>query len=167
MPCPGVEPRLDALGKSSHQSEPLGAKIEQPVGEALNMMRRRRHQLSSQRIVSQRPVDHKRGQGGKVSRSRIAHPADDLMRIEVEALGHARQKRRPGRATVERPKGAARNFAAEPRAAAFVGNRKAPAAHAITLAANDGFANTASADDDNPAILSAMGSDAGGMKSVV
>ncbi len=164
MPCPGAEPGLDALGKPSHQREPLGAKIEQPIREALHMVRRRCSQLSSQGIVPQCPVDDKRGQRGEVSRSGFARPADNFMRIEVEALRNTRQKRCPGRAAVERPKRAARHLAAEPCAATLVRNREAPATNAMTHASNDGLANTACADDDNAAILPAMRSNAGGMR---
>src|SRR6516225_5187194 len=98
------------------------------------MMRRRCSQLSPPRIVPQCPVRHKRGQRGEITGSRVTHPANDFMWIEIEALSNTRQERRPGCAPVERPERAARDLAAKPCAAALVRNWEAPAANAMTVA---------------------------------
>ena len=85
------------------------------------------------------------------------------MRVGVELLEDAAQQARPGRTSVMCPQHAAYHLAAEPHTAAFVGNWKTPAAHAMTAPRKHRPGHGARADDDDPAILTAMCSNARGM----
>ena len=130
-----AEPRREARCQPARQRQPRHAERAEPRGQRIDMPRRKPHQLASGRIVLARVLDDERRQTRKVARACRAHPAHDGMGVGPELLEGRAQQARPGCAPVVRPQHPAHDLAAEPRAAALVGNRKPPAADAIVPSA--------------------------------
>ena len=87
-------------------------------------------------------------------------PSSARWRVDREAKCSKARRKTSKEAAIMRPQHATRELAAEPRAAAFVRHRKAPAAHAM-LPPNHRLADAPGSHNNDTAVLAAMGARAG------
>ncbi len=121
------------------------------------------HQLARCSILSRSILYHQRRQHAEIARLCLAHPAHDRVRIAVEARQQMLEETRPREAPVVRPQYAPRRLAADPRAAALVGHREAPATDAMLAPGDAAPADAARADDDDAAVAASVRTDARGV----
>src|SRR3984893_15828650 len=105
-------------------------------------------------------LDDERCEVAEIRRPRMGDPAHDGMWVRLELREERTQEAAPCDTAVMGPQHAAHRFAAEPCAAAFVRDRKAPAADAMMPPADDAPADASGPDGDDSPIAPAVRADA-------
>src|SRR5690606_628991 len=108
-------------------------------------------------------AENERREGGVVGRRRLVHPGDRLHRIAVEARHHIAEERAAVAAPVMSANRELDGPEAEVATAPLVRDREAVAADPSLAAADEGEADAAGAKDDDAAVLTVMGAEAGDM----
>ena len=121
------------------------------------------HQPNRRVVAAARVIDDQRGERAKIGGRCARRPAHDAVRVAIEIVGQTVQQPGPSRPAVMRLEHDAQRLAAEPGAAALVGERQTPAADAVLAAGDDGPADAAGSGDDDAAIGPLMRADARGI----
>jgi hypothetical protein len=152
------------FGETANQRDVLRPDGDQAFRQIIDVVRCPLHELPADTIVMRRMFHDQRREGAEIAWCSIHNPLKDSMRVLIEPCEHYAQERRPIDSAVISPEHMAQGFVAEPRAAAFVGDRPAPAADAMVQPLAFRPADAAGANNDDAAIVPAMRADTGGMR---
>jgi hypothetical protein len=128
----------------------------EPVGEDVDMACGQTDQLTRDWIVPRGVFKNVRSERCEITRRCLVRPGDDGMRIVGELVAQGAQQSGPGDPAIERPEQAADSLAAEPGAAALVGNRHSPSANSMSLSAHDRPTDRAGTGNDHSAVIVTM-----------
>lgn len=137
----------------SDQRKPRRADGDEPISEDIDMTCGQTNQFARDPIVLRGVFKNVRSERREITRRSLMRPGDDGMGIVVELVAECSQQSSPADPAVERPEQAADGLAAEPGAAALIGNRHSPSADPMYLSADDSPADRAGAGNDHAAVI--------------
>src|SRR5437868_3980090 len=163
---PGLrrEPALEMRREAADQRNALDAVRDEARRHPVDVMSGTLHQLDRGRIELFRVLDDEWREPAEFGWPRTVRPAHDRVGVAGEFVEQTPQQRGRRDAAVVSPQRLPERLATEPGSAAFIRERQSPAADAVLPAVDHRPTDAAGADHDNPAILSRMGADTGGLR---